>query len=103
MAKLTEFFSRIQLTFRRSRNSTKVVLIIAIVLSMGALITLRLSMNDLKDRTDLLKDKAALLEEENQELDEDIEALGSVQSVLDIAEEELGLVQPGTVIYQTEP
>ena len=39
----------------------------------------------------------------NEALTEDIGNLGSVQSVMDIAEEELDLVQPGTVVYQPAP
>ena len=34
---------------------------------------------------------------------EKIDELGSVKSVVEIAEEELGLVQPNAVVIQTEP
>ena len=102
MAKLKEIFSRIQLTYRRSGNLTKVVVIITIVLSMGALTALRLSMNDLENRTADLRTTAANLEQANIDLQEDIDQLGSLQSIVEIAEDELGLVQPGTVIFQPE-
>ena len=102
MAKLREFFGRIQITFRRGSNLTKVVVIVTILLSMGALIALRLSMNDLQNRTADLRATAAQLEEANSELEEDTNELGSLKSIVEIAEEELDLVQPGTIIYQPE-
>ena len=43
---------------------------------------------------------AAALEQENADLQEDIEALGSAQSVQEIAKESLGLVDPDTVIIK---
>ena len=102
MAKIKEFFSRIQITYRRSINGVKIMVIVAIVLCMGALITLRLSMNDLKNRTEDLRQTAAELEEANVDLREDIDQLGSMQSIVEIAEDELDLVQPGTVIFNPE-
>ena len=102
MAKIKEFFSRIQITYRRIGNGDKIMVIVAIVLCMGALITLRLSMNDLKNRTEDLRQTAAELEEANVDLREDIDQLGSMQSIVEIAEDELDLVQPGTVIFKPE-
>lgn len=102
MAKIKDFFSRIQFVYQRTRNATKIVVILALVLCTGALITLRLAMNDLENRTEKLRGRAVALEQENADLEENISQLGSVQSVVEIAEEELGLVQPGTVIYQPE-
>lgn len=103
MAKLEKIFSRIQLVYRRSQTATKIVVILALVLSIGALITLRLTMNELQADTRAMQAQAADLAAENEELREDIGNLGSVQSVMDIAEEELDLVQPGTVVYQPAP
>lgn len=102
MAKIKDFFSRIQFVYQRSRNITKIVVILALVLSTAALITLRLAMNDLKDRTEKLRQYAIVLEQENLDLQEDIAQLGTVRSTVEIAEKELGMVQPGTVIYQSE-
>lgn len=102
MEKIRDFFSRFQFVYQRTRNLTKIVVILALVLCTGALITLRLATQDLENRTDKLYDRAVALDQENEELREDINQLGSVQSVVEIAEEELGLVQPGTVIYQSE-
>ena len=103
MAELKKIFSRIRLVYRRSQTATKVMLILVLVLSMGALTILRLTTDTLRDDTEDLRDKAAELAAENEELEEDITKLGSVQSVVEIAEDELGMVQPGTIIIQPEP
>ncbi|MBQ9149141.1 MAG: septum formation initiator family protein [Oscillospiraceae bacterium] len=98
MASIMKFLSRIKLVYRRSSNLTKVVVTAAIVLSMAALITLRLSINDIRNQTAALESQASQLAQENDELQEDIAALGSIQSVEEIAREELGLVDPDTVL-----
>ncbi|MBO5130566.1 MAG: hypothetical protein J6B95_09520 [Oscillospiraceae bacterium] len=69
---------------------------------MGALLTLRLAMTGIEHSTDKLADQAAALEQSNIDLEEKIGQLGSVQSVMDIAREELGLVNPDTVIFEPE-
>lgn len=99
MKKLATIPSRIQFGRRRSSNATKLVVAVSIVLCMVALITLRLSMNDLQNRTEKLYNRAAVLEQENSSLENKIANLGTVQSVMEIAKEELGLVQPDTVIF----
>ena len=100
MTQLKEMFSRIKLVRRRSSNLTKIVVIVTIVLCMGALLTLRLSMNRIKQETRELAAQAAELEQDKSDLNTQIDQLGSVQSVLDIAEQELGLVSPDTVIFE---
>ena len=99
MKKLATILSRIQFGRRRSSNATKPGVAVYIVLCMVALITLRLSMNDLQNRTEKLYNRAAVLEQENSSLENKIANLGTVQSVMEIAKEELGLVQPDTVIF----
>ena len=103
MAEFKEFLSRIRLIYRRTSNVTKIAVALAIVLCMGTLIALRTSTTALLERTEDLREKAGMLEEENRELEQKIDELGSTKSVVEIAEEELGLVQPGAVIIETEP
>ena len=100
MAQIKEILSRIRLTYRRTSNLTKIVVIAAILLCMATLISLRLSTNALIDRTEDLRQKAGVLEEENRDLQENISDLGSNKSVVEIAEEELGMVQPGAVAIE---
>ena len=103
MANLREMINRVQFVRRRSGKWTIIVIIIAIVLSMGALTALHLSMNELKNRTEDLRDKAANLAADNQELDENIAQVDSIQGIVQVAEDELGLVQPGAVFFSEAP
>jgi len=103
MADFKKFFSKFQLVKVRSRKLTIIMLVVAIMLSMGALAALHLSMAGLKARTEEMRKEAARLEAENQELLEDIDQVDSIHGIVEIAEEELGLVQPDTIIFQTEP
>ena len=102
MADFGNIISKIQLVKRRSGKLTIIAIVIAIVLSMGALTMLHLSIRDMKNRTEDLRDKAAQLEEENAELLEDIDQVDSIHGIVEIAKEELGLVQPDAVFYQPE-
>ena len=103
MAAIKEFLSRIRLTYRRTNNVTKIVVAAAIVACMITLIFLGVSIRTLKTRTEDLRQKAGVLEDANRELNEKISELGSDKSAVEIAEAELGLVQPGSVVIQTEP
>lgn len=102
MANFKKMISKVRFVRRRSGKWTIIAIIIAIVLSMGALTALHLSMSELKNRTEDLRDKAATLEAENEELQEDIEQADSIKGIVKIAENELGLVQPDSVFYRPE-
>ncbi len=103
MANFKKMISKVRFVRRRSGKWTIIAIIIAIVLSMGALTALHLSMSQLKNRTEDLRDKAAQLEAENEDLQEDIEQVDSIQGIVEIAEKELGLAQPDAVFYGEEP
>ena len=102
MAKIKEKLKLIKLRLRPSPRSTKIMLIVAILFAMIALIALRIQINKLENRTEDLRDKAAALEQDNKDLQENIGILGSVQSIIQIARDELGLVDPNTVILEPE-
>lgn len=102
MAQIAEFLSRIKIEYRRSRPLTKLVAVAAIVLSMVALIALSWAKYDVQRQTQEMMGEAARLEQENAQLDQKIDALGSIQSVEQIAQEELGMVDPDTVLIDTE-
>ncbi len=102
MAKIPNPFSRLQIEFRRSRPVTKIMVIVAIVLSTAALVTLRLATDRMQTQTDDMRSQAAWLEHENGILDQRLEDIDSVQTVKEIAREELGLVDPDTVVFETE-
>ena len=99
MARKKNIFSRIRIVYRHSPLMLKCVLLAAIVFSTVALIALRMGIGEYRAQTDKLRDQAAQVELENQELEEDIQNKDSVEGIKDIAEEELGLVDPDTVIF----
>lgn len=102
MAKIKEKLKLIKLRLRPSPRSTKIMLIVAILFAMIALIALRMAITDLNNREEDLRQKAAALEQDNKDLQENIGILGSVQSIIQIARDELGLVDPDTVILGPE-
>ena len=103
MANPKEYIHKIQFVRRRSGKGTIIAIIIAVVLSMSALTALHLSTNQLKKRTEDLRDKAANLAADNIELLEDMAQVDSIEGIVEIAEKELGLVQPDAVFYSEEP
>ena len=92
----------VKVEVRPASNILKIVLIILILFSIVALVALRRVHNGILTQIDELKEEASGLEYANAELDQKTEELGSVQSIQDIAKEELGLVDPDTVIIDPE-
>ena len=99
MAQSKNPFKRIRLVYRRSSPLLKCVVLAAIVLSTVALIALRGSILEARAQFDALRAQAAGLEQDNNRLSSYIAELGSVQSVRRIAGEELGLVDPDSIIF----
>lgn len=100
MADIHAFLNRFQLQYRRTPTLHKVVVAAAIVLSSVTLISLRLGHWESEAKLSELQHRAAVLEQQNQELREDIDRLGTTDSIRDIAQEELGLVDPDTIIIE---
>ena len=92
----------VKVEVRPASNILKIVLIILILFSIVALVALRRVHNGILTQIDELKEEASGLEYANAELDQKTEELGSVQSIQDIEKEELGLVDPDTVIIDPE-
>lgn len=102
MKKLRKFLSRIRLVYRPSTTLLKCVVLAAILLCTLAVITLGLRRNEAEKQAEILRQEAAVLEQENQALRDKISILGTVESVKQIARDILGLVDPDTVIFETE-
>ena len=101
MAKLKNPFSRVRLVFRRSKPLTKMIVAIAIVLSMVALISLGVATRAAKERAAELQQQVGALEQENEALQQDISKLGTIESLQKLARELLDLVVLGTVFFNT--
>ena len=92
----------VKVEVRPASNILKIILILLILFSIVALVALRWVHNGILTQIDELKDEASGLEHANAELDRKTEELGSVQSIQDIAKEELGLVDPATILIDPE-
>ena len=102
MAEETTPPKNVKVEVRPASNILKIILILLILFSIVALIALRWVHNGILTQIDELKDEASGLEYANEELDRKTEELGSVQSIQDIAKEELGLVDPDTILIDPE-
>ena len=91
-----------KIKFVRSKPLVKVVLIAVLVASIAALLMLRSGIQEAQAQTENLRQQAAELEEENSRLKTYIEQLGTVQGIIRIAQEELGLVEPDSIIITPE-
>ena len=92
----------VKVEVRPASNILKIILILLILFSIVALIALRWVHNGITGQIDALKDEASGLEHANQVLEQKTGELGSVQSIQDIAQEELGLVDPDTILLDPE-
>ena len=102
MAKKKNPLKNAKLVIRKSPKAVKLVLALAILLAVVALGALRMLHLGIIAEAEDLRKEAAGLEQENQDLQEKTGELGSVKSVEDIAREELGLVDPDTVVIDPQ-
>ena len=103
MAKFKNPFRDLKVEYSRSHPLTKVVVIALIVLSMAALITLGWSQADMRRQIEEMRREVAQLESENNDLREKINQMDSVEGVENIAQDELDMVDPDTVVIVPNP
>ena len=88
----------IRIIVRPAAKKLKIILILLVLIgtvALAALITVRVR---IERETQAKLDQAAVLEQENADLAEKTGQLGTSDSIRDIAKEELGLVDPDTVL-----
>lgn len=90
----------IQITFRPSSPVTKIALVCAIVLCAASMITLRWSQNRLLKETEELEQQAAQLIIDNEKLEKKIKDVDSVQSIQEIAQDELDMLYPDQQLFE---
>ncbi len=93
---------KVRFQYKPSGNLTKLVVLGAIVLSMVALLVLGNAIRAARERTEELRAQASRLEQENSRLNGLIDSLGTLAGIQQIAREELGLVDPDSVIIKPE-
>ena len=91
-----------KVVLRRSPAALKIILIVLILFGMVTLAALRWVHTGILEETENLRQEASGLEYANSQLEQKTNELGSVKSLEDIAREELGLVDPNTVIIDPQ-
>lgn len=99
MAERANPFRNIRFIVRPGPRKLKIILAALILACAAALVALGMVQNRIHQQTQAVLDQAAALEQENTELTEKKENLGSSSSIKEIAKEELGLVDPDTIIF----
>ena len=89
---------RYRLVWIRTKPIVKVLILTAVLLSTVAMVALRAGIEENQGRYEAMRQYAITLEGENADLDQRIRELGSIESALRIAMEELGLVLPDSVV-----
>lgn len=89
-----------KIQLRHSPLALKVVLTLLILFSIASLVALRWVHLDLQTEIEDLKSQAAQIEYENENLEKKAQNPGSVDTIKQIAQDELGLVDPNTVVIQ---
>ena len=95
----SHLFKNVRLVYRRSSILVKSVVLATLVLSILALVVLRISIQSNQGQQADLQLQAALLEQENRALTKQIAELGTVESVKRIATLQLGLVDPNSQFF----
>ncbi len=87
---------------RRSPLALKISLTLLIVFAMAALTALRWIHLEFQDLNSDLREEASQIEYENDVIQEQKDNISSIQSITAIARDELGLVDPNTVLIDPE-
>lgn len=102
MAERTNPFRNIRFIVRPGPRKLKIILIALILICAAALVALGVVRGRIQQQTQAALDQAAALEQENRELTEKQEKLGTNSSIKEIAKDELGLVDPDTIVIDPE-
>lgn len=99
MSQQTHSKTKYKVVFRPSKAIIKVALLGVLVLSSTALIAIHSTVSANETRARELEQQEQRLEQENDKLREYNEKQGSEEGVQQVAQEEQGMVDPDTVIY----
>lgn len=102
MSKIQDILRNYTLVYQPTSPLVNVIVTATIALCTVTLIALRITQTENRQELALLHNQAAAIEQENAELSDRINALGSVASFRQIAAEELGLVDPDTIVIESD-
>lgn len=98
MGVILENLKKIKFIPRRGSLLGKAVLLSVVVFSTATMLVMGSAVAQSRQRAEDLRQSALALEQEQQDLQNRIDDLGTDEAVRQIAQEELGLVDPDTVI-----
>ena len=93
---------KVRVVFRRGSLSLKIAVLALVVLSLAALLLVWLYKQDAQREYEKKRLEAIRLEQENSRLQEAIDKLGTLEGIAYIAKEQLGLVDPDSIIIEPE-
>lgn len=96
------FLKNIHIVVRPSPLALKILLVVLIVLCITALTALRVVHNNIQSEIENLKSQAAAVEYHSGVLEERMQDLTSFENIKNIAKEELGLVDPNTIVIDPQ-
>lgn len=91
---------KIKVVLHPGKLALKILVLIMIIACIAALLILTLAILDARQEVEALRQQAANLQQENNRIQQDIDQLGTVQSIIKIAMEKLGLIQPDAIIIK---
>ena len=103
MKKIMRLLASTRIVYRKSTALTKIVVVTAIVLSLAAIIMLRVTTDKTRERTEAMRQQAIAQEQEARRLQQYEDEKGTVDEIQRIAREQLGLEDPDSTIINANP
>ena len=91
-----------RVVFRKTSPLMKTLILVTVLLCTVALVILHAINEQNRSQYEAMRQQAAALEENNQTMMQQIDEMGSLESVIRIAMEKLGLVLPDTTLFDTD-
>ena len=94
---------KIRLVFHKGDLKMKFIILIAVILATLTLGALQRGIHLTRQQLSDYRDLATHLEQDNQKLRDNIRTANTAEGIARIAQEELDLVSPDTIIFKTAP
>lgn len=102
MEKLMQLCKRVRLIYKPSAKLTKIVVACTAAVCLVALLAIQIMITSTQQKNEAIRRRAAQLEQINAQLEKYIGDLGSLDSIIRIAEGELGLMDPTAIIFRPQ-
>lgn len=102
MEKLMRFLRRIRLVYKPSAKLTKIVVGCTAAVCLVALLAMQIMLTATERKNEAIRRRAAQMEQVNAQLVKYIGDLGSLDSIIHIAQDKLGLMDPNTIIFRPQ-